>query len=419
MIELGPREHERLEALARYDVLDTPREEVFDRIARLVRKLLDVPMAVVSLLDGHRQWHKASDGLAAGEAPRQDTFCRYTIIQDEPVIVPDTLNDPRFSSNPSVVGAPFIRFYAGIPLRTDDGHNIGTLCAIDVKPRDFPSDQIELLSDLARIAMDELELRRLALNDGLTGALARRAFKEAAHRECQIALRHHHDLSCVALDLDHFKAVNDRHGRAFGDKVLAQTVATCARELRDTDYIGRLGGEEFAVLLPHTPKSGALDVAEKLRRTVHNMAFASGSEPLRVTASFGVAALDAQTRDAEALLQHADAAVYEAKAAGRNRSVLWKGAETNLVQRRRVLKGGQIRFNGHASSIDCTVRSLSEDGAGIDVYTSVGIPKRFDLSIRADGIERHCRVVSQTEKHLEVEFLPVAGQPDAGSGLHQ
>jgi hypothetical protein len=149
------------------------------------------------------------------------------------------------------------------------------------------------------------------------------------------------------------------------------------------------------------------------------MAFASGSGPLRVTASFGVAALDAQTRDAEALLQHADAALYDAKAAGRNRSVLWKGAETNLVQRRRVLKGGQIRFNGHASSIDCTVRSLSEDGAGIDVYTSVGIPKRFDLSIRADGIERHCRVVSQTEKHLEVEFLPVAGQPDAGSGLHQ
>lgn len=101
-----------------------------------------------------------------------------------------------------------------------------------------------------------------------------------------------------------------------------------------------------------------------------------GGEPVRVTASFGVAALDPQTRDMEGLLQHADLALYEAKSAGRNRCVLWKGAEANnVIQRRRVLKGGQIRFNGHESSIDCTVRSLSEDVAGIDVYTSVGIPK--------------------------------------------
>jgi diguanylate cyclase (GGDEF)-like protein len=417
MIGLGQREQERLEALARYDVLDTPREEAFDRITRLVRKIFDVPMAVVSLIDGHRQWHKACDGLVPGEAPRQDTFCTYTIAQEQPVIVPDALKDPRFAANPYVVGAPHVRFYAGIPLRTDDGHNIGTLCAIDVKPRELTPDQIELLSDLARIAMDELELRRLAMNDGLTGALSRRAFKETAQRECQLAQRHHHELSCVTLDLDHFKSINDRYGHAFGDTVLAQAVASCARELRDTDYIGRLGGEEFAVLLPHTPKSGALDVAEKLRRAVGNLTLESGTEPVRVTASFGVAALDPKTRDGETLLQHADLALYEAKAAGRNRCVLWVAETENVVQRRRVLKGGQIRFNDHTSSIDCTVRSLSEDGAGIDVYTSVGIPKRFDLCIRADGLERHCRVISQTEKHIEVEFLPVALLSN-GSRLH-
>jgi hypothetical protein len=103
-------------------------------------------------------------------------------------------------------------------------------------------------------------------------------------------------------------------------------------------------------------------------------------------------------------MKNADIALYEAKAAGRNRVVPFRATEP-APQRRRVLKGGQILFNGRMSSIDCTVRSLSEEGAGLDVSTSVGVPKYFDLVIRADKFERPARVVSQTERHIEVEFL--------------
>lgn len=110
--------------------------------------------------------------------------------------------------------------------------------------------------------------------------------------------------------------------------------------------------------------------------------------------------------DAEALLKHADEALYHAKGAGRDRCATWRTLEkTNVQQLRRVLKGGQIVFNGGTSVIDCTVRGLSESGAAIDVSTSVGVPRSFKLAIRADNVEKPCRVLSQSEKHIEVEFF--------------
>ena len=108
-------EQARLDALHRYDVLDTPREEAFDRITRLVRKTLNVPIALVSVIDGHRQWHKSCDGLRAGESPREQTFCTYTIQSDEPLVVEDAATDPRFATNPYVIGEPHIRAYVGVP----------------------------------------------------------------------------------------------------------------------------------------------------------------------------------------------------------------------------------------------------------------------------------------------------------------
>jgi diguanylate cyclase (GGDEF)-like protein len=400
------REAQRLSALDHYDVLDTPREQAFDSIARLTRKLLGVPIALVSVLDAHRQWYKAAEGVSATEAPRQDTFCRIAIEGTTPLLVEDATADPRFSDNPYVTGAPGIRAYAGIPLRTSDGHNIGTLCAVDTERRRFSADQIEALTDLARLAMDELELRRIAATDVLTGAMSRRAFKAEADRAVALALRHHHDVSCILLDLDHFKSVNDTHGHAAGDAVLVKVLDACRDVLRGTDLVGRLGGEEFAVLLPQTSLEAAMDVGEKLRRAIGDLTVETLPDAFRITASFGVASLDLDTRDLTALLAHADVALYRAKSEGRNRVVAWQASEAAPTQqRRRVLKGGTILFNDRNSTVDCTVRSLSDDGAGLDVISSVGIPKTFDLAIRADGLDRPCRVTARTEKHIELEFL--------------
>ena len=163
MLDLvSPNEDDRLAALHRYDVLDTPAEESFDRITRVAKSALQIPIVLVSLVDAERQWFKSKQGLDAVETPRNISFCTHAINQNEPMLVRDALDDERFRENPLVTGELGIRFYLGIPLRTPDGFNIGTLCAIDQKPRDLSSIEIDLLRDLACVVVDELELRLIA-----------------------------------------------------------------------------------------------------------------------------------------------------------------------------------------------------------------------------------------------------------------
>lgn len=395
----------RLKALERYDVMDTPREAAFDRITRLIRNIFDLPVAIVSMIDGHRQWYKAYEGLENREVSRNETFCKYTMQDMTPLVVRDARDDSRFADNPMVRAGPQVRFYAGVPLRTNDGQNIGTVCAIGFEPRAFTTRETAILSDLAALAMDELELRQLAEVDSLTGTLSRRAFKEQAARAVALAQRHKHGLACLAFDLDHFKSINDGHGHATGDKVLAAVAEACRTELRGTDLFGRLGGEEFALILPHTDRPDMSGVAEKLREAIARIAISRAGIPVPVSASFGMAALDARTADIDALLANADAALYEAKAAGRNRCVAWRSPDAGPAgPRRRVLKAGRILFNNRMSSIDCTVRTIGDDGAGLDVTSAVGVPETFNLQIRSDAFETRCRIVSQAERHLEVEF---------------
>ena len=154
------REQARLDALARYDVLDTPPEEAFDRLTRLARRIFGVSMSTISFIDGHRQWFKSQQGMATCETDRGPAFCNIAIQQPTSLIVTDAVTDERFRDNPFVIGEPYVRFYAGIQLRCPEGHAIGTLCAIDPQPRTFgPRDQ-ETLAALGALAMEVLELRR-------------------------------------------------------------------------------------------------------------------------------------------------------------------------------------------------------------------------------------------------------------------
>jgi diguanylate cyclase (GGDEF)-like protein len=395
----------RLDALASMDVLDTPPEESFDRITRLTRQIFNVPMATITLIDGHRQWFKSCQGLEVSETPRAPAFCNYAIQQTRPLIVPDTLCDSRFRDNIFVTGAPHLRFYAGAQLRSEDGYAIGTLCAMDNKPRNFDKAQLAMLVDLAAIVTGELRLRKLAMRDGLTGALARRAFREQAMRALTLATRHKHDLSCVMLDLDYFKSINDTHGHAVGDLVLKACVEVCQRELRETDMVGRMGGEEFAILLPYTSRETAMHVVENLRAAITRIYVQGKSGSVKVSASFGVASLDLSVTDIDGLLARADTALYQAKNAGRNTCIAWQSSEpASSGILRRVFKAGQITFNAGQSTIDCTVRGLSDAGAMLHVSSTADVPDEFKLQISADDIYRLCKIVAKTEKNLEVEF---------------
>src|ERR1700742_249393 len=136
----------RLERLAELDILDTPRELAFDRLTGLCRRIFDAPMSTLTFIDGHRQWFKAAEGMEDRETDRRPALCYHAIKQNNPLVLPDTLLDPRSANNPFVIGKPFIRFYAGAQLRVK-GTIVGTLCAMDKRPREFDDESIGILLD--------------------------------------------------------------------------------------------------------------------------------------------------------------------------------------------------------------------------------------------------------------------------------
>ncbi|WP_322966056.1 GAF domain-containing protein [Sphingomonas fuzhouensis] len=155
-------EEGRLTALKGYGVLDTPNEVQFDAIVRDAARTLRTPIALISLIDENRQWFKARVGLAPAETPRSISFCTHAIHGNETMIVNDAMQDDRFATNPLVTGDVGIRFYAGAPLRTEDGKRIGTLCVIDTKahPDGLRERDRAALESLARRTMQALELSR-------------------------------------------------------------------------------------------------------------------------------------------------------------------------------------------------------------------------------------------------------------------
>jgi len=404
MQPVARNEQDRLAALDNYDVLDTPREEAFDRVTRLVRSIFGVSMSTVTLIDGHRQWFKSQQGMPHQETERGPSLCNAAINHPRPLVVPDTLADRRFADNPFVTGAPFIRFYAGVQLRSPEGDAVGTLCAMNDQPRSFDNTQLAILVDLAKTVTSELELRTLATRDALTGALSRRALREEFSRAISLARRHKFELACIFFDLDHFKSVNDTHGHGVGDLVLRTCVEACRGELRATDTIGRFGGEEFAILLPHTGAQAALAVAEKVRNAVARCRVEGETGPVRFTASFGIAALDGSELDVDQMLKRADTALYAAKAAGRNNCQMWQEKQPESGLLRRVLKAGLITFNGGRSTIECTIRGLSKSGAMIQVISTAGVPERFKLGVVSEELHRLCKIAHKRDNQIEVVF---------------
>ncbi|SLN55243.1 ATP-binding protein [Oceanibacterium hippocampi] len=155
-------ERARLEKLRSLDILDTPPEAAFDHVAQSVASALDVPIALVTLVDAERQWFKARYGIGDSEMPRDIAFCAHSIMGDEPLVIPDARSDSRFADNPLVVGPPNIRFYAGAPLRTANGINLGTVAGIDIRPRELDDRMRRMLVHSAALVVEILDFRHRA-----------------------------------------------------------------------------------------------------------------------------------------------------------------------------------------------------------------------------------------------------------------
>ncbi|MBA6389314.1 sensor domain-containing diguanylate cyclase [Colwellia sp. BRX10-3] len=310
---LPENEECRLASLHSLRLLDTDPEERFDRVTRLAKKLFNVPIALVTLVDKERQWFKSSIGLDAKETPRDISFCGHAIHQNKTFIIEDTLEDERFFDNPLVISLPNIRFYAGHPITSPSGENIGTLCIIDIKKRTFSDDDLASLADLSALISDEFISSQLATMDELTNITNRRGFKRFSQHSINMAVRQNNACHLAYFDLNGFKLLNDNYGHMIGDQVLRIFAEQLKSTFRASDICARIGGDEFVVLLTDTQLTKA---KKAIKRFAYNLISVSKhlDLPYQISFAHGIVSFDQKKHlDIDHLLNDADKAMYENK----------------------------------------------------------------------------------------------------------
>ncbi len=322
-------------------------DETIERILEALNRVVPYDSASVLLRHGEEMEILGGRGFEntqeivglrfalTNKTPNQEVFARRQphIIFDAPLEY-EAFREPPHNH---------IRGWMGVPLFIHD-EMIGMLALDSLEPGRFTLDHARVAQAFANqvaITLENVRLfeetQRLATIDSLTNLLIRRHFMELAQLEYQRACRYDDPLSVIMLDIDHFKNINDTYGHLIGDQILQSTARICQTQLRETDLIGRYGGEEFVVLLPETPlllrtdrhgpashqAQPAYNVAERLRQAVANTPTSTEQGNIAVTISLGVAGLDETCNSIDILLNHADQALLYAKARGRNRVIPW------------------------------------------------------------------------------------------------
>jgi diguanylate cyclase (GGDEF)-like protein len=280
--------------------------------------VLETPIALISLVDRDRQWFLARHGLEAKETPREMAFCAHAIAHDETLVVPDARQDPRFCTNPLVTTDPKICFYAGTPLQSRDGHNLGTLCVIDRLPRHFSANQVKLLEELAQLVLRELELRRLATVQPITGFANRISFLGQAKPELERARTARANLALLAIEIDHFSQIRNRWGQEASDRALQDVADLLRSQLCPKDLIGQIGDQEFALLMVDANAEGALERAEAIRCGIAELGGVFRSSGHQLHISGGLTLLAPGDTGTEDLLLRAERALFLAQGNGHN-----------------------------------------------------------------------------------------------------
>tara|TARA_R110001592_G_scaffold97408_9_gene279113 strand:+ start:367 stop:1329 length:963 start_codon:yes stop_codon:yes gene_type:complete len=311
--EFPANEAERLHALRSLQILDTSHEERFDRVTRMAKRMFGVEISLVSIVDEDRQWFKSTQGLDASETPREISFCGHAINQDGLFIIPNAIEDVRFSDNPLVTGAPNIRFYAGYPLKLRQGINLGTLCLIDSKPKHLNEEDKQLLNDLGAMIEQEIRSIQLATLDELTLISNRRGFLTLAEYSQKFCRRKKIRMSVILFDLNEFKPINDNFGHHEGDFALKQFAEVMRSVFRESDVIGRLGGDEFVVMLTDTSDEQIAIILDRFKTEMDAMNKVI-NKPYLIEYSAGVACFsNDKEQSLEEMVAEADAAMYEEK----------------------------------------------------------------------------------------------------------
>jgi diguanylate cyclase (GGDEF)-like protein len=322
--DVDETEIRRVAVLRELDLLDKPRSDEFEALARLAAYICGTPTAAVNLIDRNRQWQAGAHGKTADEVPRSESMCTTSILTTEVTYTPDASRHETFRDHPYVTGERgAVRLYVAAPLVVSD-HVIGTLCAFAPQPAELEQEQIDRLRDLAFAASRFLELRgataalaHAAVRDPLTGLHNRAAFRDALDAAFARRARTQTRLGVVFIDLDGFKPVNDTFGHAAGDAVLREVAARLLGCVRATDLVVRLGGDEFVILVEEspdaTPQAGMVKVLGHVKKALlPPFTFGDGGR-VSVTASVGWAVDEGVDDTPDGLLHRADVAMYHEK----------------------------------------------------------------------------------------------------------
>ena len=321
--------------IAEFHLLDafcTPMEERFERITRIGNQALQLPVVAITTVTHEIQWFKSVVGWDIAKLPVAKSLCSRAIEKAQPVVVSDLRQHLRYANHPLVTGPPQFRFYGAVPLRNGRGAVIGTFCVMDFKPRKMTKAHYQVLLDLAELAQREMLTnvlrsaqsaligklsiaRRQALLDPLTKTWNRRGGTLLLKESIETAQAAGHNLAVLAVDVNHFKAINDRFGHPVGDRALQMIAKELSRCVRDSDGVCRFGGDEFLVIMSDVSTAGVAKVVKRVRQQISaNTVHVGEKQCARVSVSIGTAWVPADhTMTADELVETADAALYELK----------------------------------------------------------------------------------------------------------
>lgn len=345
----------RIDAIEAYGIIDTEAETCFDDLAALAARICDLPMAAISFVTDVRQWFKAAVGFEIREQPLDNSFCVQAIKQQDLFVVEDASTHAIFKDNPFVTGKMHVRFYAGIPIRSCDGIALGTLCVFgqSAKPGGLTPLQGETLTVLARQAESQLELRRaikehhgnnereirlparldwITNHDVLTKLPNRALFQQ--HLKTAIALSKEKQQSSVMLlvDVDHFKQVNDNYGHDVGDALLCAFAGRLDAIIGVRGTVARIGGDEFAVILPCLARESELDDFVTAMLKSLREPFEHKNRFFECRASIGISTFPDQADTLEEMIKNADLALADAKLSGRNCASMFRSSLASNFQ---------------------------------------------------------------------------------------
>lgn len=333
-------DRQKAEILQRYAILCRDDARSTTPLAHAIAIGLQVPYVMAAVNERYQSWYRCEFGLTNFRAKDTYEYFAHMNLAQSTFEASNIINEDFFTSHSAKLDLPDFRSIAGTPLKDPNGKRLGTLCVADHNARAFGSESLKLLesfaavvsndicvrsasryavSDLVNLEKEKCELYELATVDPLTGALNRRAFNKFGDREVSRLSRKRTSITALMLDVDHFKRVNDDYGHNTGDQVLSKLVTVTTTFLREEDLIGRLGGEEFAVILIDASADQSAIVAERIRTAIKDVVFSCEQGDFSVTVSIGVSEANAHEKSISHALARADEALYKAKRNGRNR----------------------------------------------------------------------------------------------------